>query len=436
MRKKDVLIIGAGGVAHVAAHKVAQNNDVLGDLCIASRTLGKCDHIIDSINRKGSSKNPRRRIYSRQIDAKDVPALVQLIEETKSDIVINLGQSFVNMSVLEACIQTGVAYMDTSIHEEPDKVCEDPPWYGNYEWKRKDRCREKGITAILGVGFDPGVVNAWCAQAARNHLDIIDTIDIMDVNAGSHGKYFATNFDPEINFREFKKVWSWIDRKWVERKVHSVKRVHEFPVVGKQTVYLTGHDEVHSLSKNLDVNSIRFWMGFSNQYINVFTVLTKLGLTSNLPVRTAEGIEVVPLKVMKALLPQPLLPRAELYRKDLHRNAHQREKRGRGFRTVHVQHLRPCRLLPGGGGTGNKLHRRCSAGGGRDAYRTGGLGCQDHGQCQGARPRPLHRALSRHGTANRNANGSCGYRPRCHGAGKSLRLRRPLLSPINHRHLS
>ncbi len=305
MRKKDVLIIGAGGVAHVAAHKVAQNNDVLGDLCIASRTQEKCDRIIDSINRKGSSKNPRRRIYSRQIDAKDVPALVQLIEETKSDIVINLGQSFVNMSVLEACIQTGVAYLDTAIHEEPDKVCEDPPWYANYEWKRKDRCREKGVTAILGVGFDPGVVNAWCAQAARNHLDIIDTIDIMDVNAGSHGKYFATNFDPEINFREFKKVWSWIDRKWVERKVHSVKRVHEFPVVGRQTLYLTGHDEVHSLSKNLDVNSIRFWMGFSNQYINVFTVLTKLGLTSNLPVRTAEGIEVVPLKVMKALLPDP-----------------------------------------------------------------------------------------------------------------------------------
>jgi saccharopine dehydrogenase-like NADP-dependent oxidoreductase len=305
MKKKDVLIIGAGGVAHVAAHKVAQNSDVLGDLCIASRTLSKCDRIIDSIRRKGSWKNSRQRISSRRIDAMDVSALIRLIEETKSDIVINLGQSFVNMSVLEACIRTGVAYLDTAIHEEPEKVCEDPPWYGNYEWKRKDRCRERGVTAILGVGFDPGVVNAWCAQAAKNHLDIIDTIDIMDVNAGSHGKYFATNFDPEINFREFKKVWSWIDRKWVERKVHSVKMVHEFPVVGKHTLYLTGHDEVHSLSKNFDVNSIRFWMGFSNQYINVFTVLTKLGLTSNLPVRTAEGLEVVPLKVMKALLPDP-----------------------------------------------------------------------------------------------------------------------------------
>jgi saccharopine dehydrogenase-like NADP-dependent oxidoreductase len=127
----------------------------------------------------------------------------------------------------------------------------------------------------------------------------------MDVNAGSHGKYFATNFDPEINFREFKKVWTWIDRKWVEKKVHSVKKAYEFPVVGKQTLYLTGHDELHSLSKNIDANSIRFWMGFSNHYINIFTVLTKLGLTSNVPVKTAEGVEVVPLKVLKALLPDP-----------------------------------------------------------------------------------------------------------------------------------
>ena len=305
MRKKDILIIGAGGVAHVAAHKVAQNNDILGDLCIASRTQSKCDAIIESIKRKKSAKNPRRKIYSRNVNALDVPAVVRLIEDTKSDIVINLGQSFINMSVLEACIQTGAAYMDTAIHEEPDKVCEDPPWYANYEWKRKDRCRDKGVTAILGCGFDPGVVNAWCAYAVKHQFDQIDTIDIMDVNAGSHGKYFATNFDPEINFREFKKVWTWIDRKWVEKKVHSIKKNYAFPVVGKQTVYLTGHDELHSLSKNIDANSIRFWMGFSNHYINVFAVLAKLGLTSNMPVKTAESVEVVPLKVLKALLPDP-----------------------------------------------------------------------------------------------------------------------------------
>jgi saccharopine dehydrogenase-like NADP-dependent oxidoreductase len=304
--KKNVLIVGAGGVAHVTAHKCAQNNDILGDICIASRKVEKCDKIIESIRRKNNIKDSSKKLYSRAVDAKNVPELVKLIQDTKSEIVINLGTAYINMSVLEACIQAGVVYMDTAIHEEPDKVCEDPPWYGNYEWKRKDRCKEKGITAILGAGFDPGVVNAYCALAVKHHFDKIDTIDIMDVNAGKHGKYFATNFDPEINFREFTKVWTWIDRKWVLKEVHKEKWIYDFPLVGKQPVYLTGHDELHSLSKFIDANSIRFWMGFGDHYINVFTVLRNIGMLSEKPVRTAEGQEVVPLKVLKAVLPDPL----------------------------------------------------------------------------------------------------------------------------------
>ncbi|MCB4755953.1 MAG: saccharopine dehydrogenase family protein [Elusimicrobia bacterium] len=303
--KKNVLIIGAGGVAHVTAHKCAQNNDVLGDICIASRTIEKCDKIIESIKRKGNQKNKSKKIYSRKIDAMDVPATVKLIKDTKSEIVLNLGTAFLNMSVLEACLQAGVTYMDTAIHEDPAKVCEDPPWYANYEWKRKGRCKAKGINAILGVGFDPGMVNAYAALAVKHHFDKIDTIDIMDVNAGRHGKYFATNFDPEINFREFKKVWTWIDRQWVSKPVHAEKWVYNFPVVGKQPVYLTGHDELHSLSKNIDANSIRFWMGFGDHYINVFNVLKNIGMLSEKPVTTSEGVEVVPLKVLKAVLPDP-----------------------------------------------------------------------------------------------------------------------------------
>lgn len=303
--KKNVLIIGAGGVAHVAAHKAAMNNDVLGDICIASRTLSKCDEIIASVNRKGHIKDTANRLYSRQIDALDIPATIKLINETHSGIVINLGNAFINMSVLEACLKTGAAYIDTAIHEDPDKVCETPPWYANYEWKRKDRCAEKGLTAILGAGFDPGVVNAYCALAVKRYFDKIDTIDILDVNAGSHGKYFATNFDPEINFREFIKVWTWIDRQWREYPTHSVKRVYDFPVVGPCPIYLNGHDELHSLSKNIDANSIRFWMGFGDHYINVFTVLRTLGFLSHLPVTLTTGQSVVPLKVVKALLPDP-----------------------------------------------------------------------------------------------------------------------------------
>ena len=175
--KKNVLIIGAGGVARVAAHKAAMNNDVLGDLCIASRTQAKCDEIIESVRRKGHLKDPAGKLYSRQIDALNIPATARLIRDTGSQIVINLGNAFINMSVLEACMETGAAYLDTAIHEEPDKVCETPPWYANYEWTRRDRCREKGLTAILGAGFDPGVVNAYCALAAKHYFDKIDTIE-------------------------------------------------------------------------------------------------------------------------------------------------------------------------------------------------------------------------------------------------------------------
>jgi len=304
--KKNVLIIGAGAVAHVVAHKCAQNNDILGNIGIASRRKEKCDSILESIRRKRNLKDKSKKLYSRQVDATDVPSLVRLIRTTKSSIVINLGTAYINMSVLEGCIRAGVDYIDTAIHEDPAKVCEDPPWYGNYEWKRKGRCAKKGINAILGAGFDPGVVNAYAAWAVKHEFDSIDTIDIMDVNAGRHGRYFATNFDPEINFREFKKVWSYIDRKWVEKPVHAEKLTYDFPVVGRQTVYLTGHDELHSLYKNIDANSIRFWMGFGDHYINVFNVLKNVGMLSEIPVKTAEGVEVIPLKVLKAVLPDPI----------------------------------------------------------------------------------------------------------------------------------
>lgn len=303
--KKNVLIIGAGGVAKVVAHKCAQHNDELGRIAIASRNISKCQAIIDSVKAKGSFKQPAD-IKAFALDALDIEATRALIRETESQIVINVGSAFLNMSVLRACIDTGAAYLDTAIHEEPGKVCETPPWYANYEWKHLEECRQKNVTAILGVGFDPGVVNAYAALAQQQYFDRIDSIDILDVNAGSHGKYFATNFDPEINFREFTgQVWSWQNAQWTSNRMFEVKRTDDLPVVGSQNLYLTGHDEVHSLSKNLDVPNVRFWMSFGEHYINVFSVLNNLGLLSEQPVRTAEGLEVVPLKVVKAVLPDP-----------------------------------------------------------------------------------------------------------------------------------
>ncbi|NCU20770.1 saccharopine dehydrogenase family protein [Candidatus Falkowbacteria bacterium] len=303
--KRNVLIIGAGGVAQVVAHKCAQNNDRLGDLHIASRTRAKCQAIIDSVHEKGAMKVPGL-FAAHRVDAMDTPAVAALIRETGAQIVINVGSAFVNMSVLEACIETGAAYMDTAIHEDPGKICETPPWYGNYEWRRRDRCKAAGVTAILGVGFDPGVVNAYARLAEEECLDTIDSIDIVDINAGSHGRWFATNFDPEINFREFTgTVYSWQNGGWQSNTMFEVGKEWDLPVVGTQKAYLTGHDEVHSLSARYPDADVRFWMGFGDHYINVFTVLKNLGLLSEKPVKTAEGQEVVPLKVVKAVLPDP-----------------------------------------------------------------------------------------------------------------------------------
>jgi len=303
--KRNVLIIGAGGVAQVTAHKCAQNNDVLGDIHIASRTASKCEAIIQSIHEKKSLKT-EGVLKAHAVDGMDTAAVAALIRETGVQIVINVGSAFLNMSVLEACIETGVAYMDTAIHEDPTKICETPPWYGNYEWKRRDRCAAAGVTAILGIGFDPGVVNAYARLAIDEYMDQVTSIDIVDINAGSHGKWFATNFDPEINFREFTgTVYSWQNGAWQSNTMFEVGKVWDLPVVGEQKAYMTGHDEVHSLSANYPQADVRFWMGFGDHYINVFTVLKNLGLLSEQPVLTAEGQEVVPLKVVKAVLPDP-----------------------------------------------------------------------------------------------------------------------------------
>src|SRR5690606_32731671 len=192
--KKNVLIIGAGGVARVVAHKCAQNNAVLGDIHIASRTLGKCQTIVESVHAKGNMQRPGV-LQAHGLDAYDVAATAELIKATDSQIVINAGSAFVNMSVMSACIATGAAYIDTAIHEDPDKVCEQPPWYANYEWRRREECAAAGVTAVLGIGFDPGVVNAYARLAKDEYFDKIHSIDIIDTNAGSHGRYFATNFD-------------------------------------------------------------------------------------------------------------------------------------------------------------------------------------------------------------------------------------------------
>lgn len=304
--EKTVLVIGAGGVGEVVVQKCAQNNDILGNICIASRTVEGCDAIIEEVYKKNNVKDQSKELYSKAlsiIDDTDTESVVNVIKEVDPNIVINAAIPECNMPILDACLETGVAYIDTSCCDEEFM---EYPWYEGCEWARKSKFKEKGLTAVLSVGFDPGIVNAYCAYAVKHHFDKIDTIDILDVNAGDHGKFFATNFNPETNLTEIlEDAGYWEDGEYKECKHHTISRTYDFPVVGEHKVYIVGHDEIHSLPTFIDANSIRFWMGFSDHYINCFNVLKNCGLLNWNPITLDVGKEVVPLEVLAACLPDP-----------------------------------------------------------------------------------------------------------------------------------
>ncbi len=301
----NTLIIGAGGVGAATAHKCAQHNDELGDICLASRTIDKCDAIIETIKNKENAKNPDSRIYSVQVDAMNIKQVEELIARTNSTLVLNTASPYCNLSIMQACLQTGTHYLDTAVYELEGQMNEAPSWYANYEWKYKDEFSVRGTTGILSIGFDPGAVNAFCAYVHKHLIDAIDTIDIMDVNAGNHGRFFATNFDPETNLREIlEDVIYWENGRFVTIPHHSKSTTYDFPQLGEHRVYSMGHDELHSLPFNIPAKRIEFWMGFNDHYINCFNVLKKIGLLSSEAVNV-DGNAVVPIRLLKAVLPDP-----------------------------------------------------------------------------------------------------------------------------------
>lgn len=305
--KKNVLIIGAGAVGSVVTHKCAQNSHVFGSVCLASRKLASCLSILSSVEAKNHKHDGAFHLSARTVDASDSAQVARLIRETGSNIIINVCTAFVNMAVMDACLETGAAYIDTAVHEDPTVMNAPYPWYANFEWKKKAEFARKKVTAILGAGFDPGVVNAYCAYAQHHEFDSITSIDIMDVNDGCHGRFFSTNFDPEINLREVIEDAGCLEEgEWRTFPHHSREMKYEFPEVGEHKLYLMGHDEVHSLSKHIPgVETVRFWMGFGEHSLRCLEVFEKTGLLNHEKVTTSCGQSVVPLHVLKACLPNP-----------------------------------------------------------------------------------------------------------------------------------
>ena len=318
-----VMLIGAGGVAGVAAAKMAQNPDVFGELLIASRTKERCDAIKADIERRGFGAGAPRQtaIKTAQLDAMDVAATTAMIREYRPDIVMNIALPYQDLAIMDACLAAGVSYLDTANYEPPDNAHFEYSW----QWAYRERFEKAGLTAILGCGFDPGVTQVFSAYAQKHYFDEIYTLDILDCNGGDHGYPFATNFNPEINIREVAAKGSyWVsdpaddqpevpveNRKafdkgyWVETAPMAIKRVYDFDGVGPKDMYLLHHEELESLGCNLKgIRRIRFFMTFGQSYLTHLKCLENVGMTRIDPVKF-NGVDIVPIQFLKALLPDP-----------------------------------------------------------------------------------------------------------------------------------
>ena len=294
MVMSKVLIIGAGGVGQVVAHKCAQVPEVFTEICLASRTLAKCNKIAAGLPRP---------IRTEQVDADNVPQLVDLIKRFRPQMVINVALPYQDLHIMDGCLKTGIDYLDTANYEPPDEARFCYKW----QWDYDQRFKEQNIMALLGSGFDPGVTNVFCAWARKHHFDEIHELDIIDCNAGEHGQPFATNFNPEINIREVTAKGRYYENgQWIETEPLSLAREFDFPEgIGPRKIYLLYHEELESLVKNIPgLKRARFWMTFSDNYLKHLEVLENVGMTRIDPV-IYNGHEVVPLKFLKSLLPDP-----------------------------------------------------------------------------------------------------------------------------------
>ncbi len=290
------LIIGAGGVAQVVVHKCCQNPHIFEEICIASRTKSKCDALKEKLD-GGPTK-----IQTAQVDADKTEEVVKLINEFKPDIVINVALPYQDLSIMDACLETKVDYLDTANYEPPETAKFEYKW----QWAYREKFEKAGITALLGSGFDPGVTGVFCAYAQKHYFDEIHTIDILDANGGDHGYPFATNFNPEINIREITANGRyWENGEFIETPPLSEKKEYNFDQVGPKDIYLLYHEELESLAQNIKgLKKIRFWMTFSEKYLTHLRVLENVGMTSIEPIMF-EGKEIIPLQFLKAVLPDP-----------------------------------------------------------------------------------------------------------------------------------
>lgn len=293
-----VLIIGAGGVGRVVTYKCAQHPAVFSHILLASRTQSKCEDIVADVKKDTGHQH----LSTAQIDAEDVPALVKLIKKFQAELVIHVALPYQDLTIMDACLEAGVNYLDTANYEPREEAKFEYSW----QWAYQDRFKEAGLLAVLGCGFDPGVTSIFTARAAKHHFDEIHYLDIVDCNAGDHGKAFATNFNPEINIREITQKGKYYENgEWIETEPHEISMDLTYPNIGPKRSYLIYHEELESLVKHYPtLKRARFWMTFGEEYLIHLRVIQNIGM-ARIDTVKYKGIDIVPLEFLKAVLPDP-----------------------------------------------------------------------------------------------------------------------------------
>lgn len=293
-----VLIIGAGGVGRVVTYKCAQHPEVFSEIMLASRTVSKCEDIVKDVARDTGHQH----LSTAAVDAENVPELVALIRSFGPKLLIHVALPYQDLTIMDACLETGVHYLDTANYEPKDEAKFEYSW----QWAYQERFKEAGLLAVLGCGFDPGVTSIFTARAAKHHFDEIHYLDIVDCNGGDHGKAFATNFNPEINIREITQKGRFYENgQWIETEPHEISKMLSYPNIGERNSYLIYHEELESLVKNYPtIKRARFWMTFGEEYLTHLRVIQNIGMASIEPINY-QGKEIVPLQFLKAVLPDP-----------------------------------------------------------------------------------------------------------------------------------
>ncbi|GGJ84771.1 saccharopine dehydrogenase [Deinococcus aquiradiocola] len=299
-RMSRVIIIGAGGVGNVVAKKCAQNDTVFTEVLIATRTVSKADKIVAEIHEH--MPGSKAKFTTASVDADNVPALVELFNAFKPELVINVALPYQDLTIMDACLETGVHYLDTANYEPLDVAKFEYSW----QWAYRERFEKAGLMALLGCGFDPGATNVFTAHHAKHHFKEIHYLDIVDCNNGNHGKAFATNFNPEINIREITANGRYYENgEWVETQPLEISQDIYYPKVTTRKSFVLYHEELESLVLNFPtIKRARFWMTFGESYIKHLSVLEGIGMTSIVPI-DYKGQKIAPIEFLKAVLPAP-----------------------------------------------------------------------------------------------------------------------------------